>query len=116
MTMRSTLRHAVQLPATLVVGISELGCTVRNVSLGGVFIIGPTLTIGTHATLRFHAPTLPEIETAVVACWNTDDGTGLRFDGLRALDTYALAKFIRTSSRPTGRLSVDEILNSCKPL
>jgi hypothetical protein len=110
MTMRSTLRHPVHIPATLVLGISELGCWVRNVSLGGVFVVGPSLTIGTHAVVRFAAPTLPLIDAACVARWHTDDGTGLRFEGLRALDTYALAKFIRTSSRPTGRLHVSEIL------
>jgi hypothetical protein len=107
---RATLRYAVDLPGRLQLGGTLLACRIRNVSLGGVFVLGPTLTIGTRVLLRFAAPHVPHFEAACVARWHTAEGSGLQFESLRAVDTYALARFIRHASRPTSRLPTDAIL------
>jgi len=83
---------------------AEFACRVRNVSLGGVFVAGPSLTIGTRVVLVFGGTVLREIETSCVARWNTADGTGLQFDGLRAVETYAVQRFIRGLERATKPL------------
>ena len=110
MDSRTTLRYPVDLSATMTIGGSELACSVRNLSLGGVFVRGPSLTIGARVKLRFGGPKLPAIEVVCTSCWNTPDGSGLSFDGLHAVDTYTLAKFIRAASRATGRIPTDAIL------
>lgn len=90
-------------------------CTVHNMSLGGVFVRGPALPIETRVTLRFGLETLRDLEVACIARWSTADGTGLQFDGLRAADTYALAKFIRAHARATARTPVSDILRGVIP-
>jgi len=110
MDSRSTLRYPVDLQATLTIGGSDFKCSVRNVSLGGVFVRGPSLTIGTRVKLQFSGPKLPDIEAECTTRWNTEEGSGLQFDGLRAVDTYSLAKFIRAGSRATGKIPTDAIL------
>jgi hypothetical protein len=106
---RSTLRYPVDLTGTMILASTTLSCRVRNVSLGGVFVLGPTLTIGTRVQLHFGADDL-EIDSPCITRWNTDEGTGLQFEGLRAIDTYMLSKFIRKHSRATGRIPTDAIL------
>lgn len=110
MDSRSTLRYPVNLEATIQLGGSELSCRVRNVSLGGVFIRGPSLPIGTRVVLRFGGANLPDIEVACTTRWYTDEGSGLQFESLCAVDTYTLAKFIRASSRLTGKIPTDAVL------
>jgi hypothetical protein len=114
MDSRSTLRYAIDLPASMRLGTSELTsalpCRVRNISLGGVFIRGPILPIGTKVHLAFGGGPLETIEGPCTARWNTDEGTGLQFDGLRAVDTLSLSKFIRVCARMSGRIPTDAIL------
>src|SRR5688572_8152519 len=101
MESRSTLRHPVDLAATVTVNDTAIVCSVRNVSLGGVFVHGPSLSIGTRVRLRFGGWMLTEIEVECTTRWNTSEGSGLRFDGLRAAQTYALATFIAKASAPS---------------
>jgi hypothetical protein len=110
MDSRSTLRYPIDLPAVMTLGTTELPCRVRNISLGGVFVRGPTLPIGTHVHLAFGGGPLAEIAGPCTARWHTDEGTGLQFDGLRAVDTLALSKFIRVCARMSGRIPTDAIL------
>jgi hypothetical protein len=110
MDSRSTLRYPIDLPAAMIVGTTELPCRVRNISLGGVFVRGPSLPIGTKVHLAFGGGPLAEIEGMCTARWNTNEGTGLQFDGLRAVDTLALSKFIRVCARMSGRVPTDAIL------
>lgn len=72
----------------------------RNISLGGVFIeTEQTLPFGARLSLRFKVPTQSElIEVAGQVRWlEMDDGRlrglGVRFEGLRARDVWALNKF-----------------------
>jgi len=113
MDSRSTLRYAVDLQASISIGGgSPLTCSVRNVSLGGVFIRGPVLPSGTRVALTFGGDQAPEVEVTCTARWTMDDGTGLQFDGLATVDTHTLARFIRVAARPTGRIPTDAILRN----
>lgn len=107
---RSTLRYPIDLPARMRVGTTELSGRIRNLSLGGVFVVGPTLTIGTRCKLRFKAPYVDAFDHWCITRWTTADGCGLQFEGLQPIDTYQLAHFIRHASRVTGRLPTDAIL------
>ncbi len=80
-------------------GTSFSGQT-RNISLGGVFIeTEQTLPFGAKVMLRFKIPTQTEtIEVEGQVRWlEMDDGRlrglGIRFEGLRARDVWALNKF-----------------------
>jgi len=107
---RTTLRYPIDLPARLRIGETDLSCRIRNLSLGGVFIIGPTLTIGTRCRLRFKAPGVDAFDTWCIARWHTTEGTGLMFQALQPMDTHQLARFIRQASRDTMRLPTDAVL------
>jgi hypothetical protein len=104
MDSRSTLRFPLDLHGALAIDGSDgdVPCRVRNVSLGGVFVIGPHLTIGARAVVRFGGPGLSTIESPCIARWHDATGTGLQFEGLRAAETYALSKFLRAATRPTS--------------
>ena len=72
----------------------------RNISLGGVFIdTEQTLPFGARVTLTFSVPTQNEpIEVEGQVRWlEMEDGRlrglGVRFEGLRARDVWALNKF-----------------------
>ncbi|HEY7957662.1 MAG TPA: PilZ domain-containing protein [Polyangia bacterium] len=72
----------------------------RNISLGGVFIEGErSLPFGARVRLRFRVPTQSEpVEVDGQVRWvEMEDGQvrglGIRFEGLRARDVWALNKF-----------------------
>ncbi|MGE3543279.1 MAG: PilZ domain-containing protein [Kofleriaceae bacterium] len=109
MDSRSTLRYAIDLEGMIAIGNVQLACRVRNLSLGGAFIKGPCLTIGTRVVLRFGGHQLTEVEAPCTVRWHSLDGSGLAFDGLRAVDTSSLAKFIRSAARATGKIPTDAI-------
>jgi uncharacterized protein (TIGR02266 family) len=78
----------------------------QNISLGGVFIESAApLTIGTTVQLRFQLPTQPEpVEVAGDVRWvvkkgpGETSGIGIRFQGLRARDVWALNRFFQSST------------------
>ena len=77
----------------------------RNISLGGLYLESPTpLPIGTTVQLRFQLPTQPEpVEVAGDVRWvvkkdGAHNGIGIRFQGLRARDVWALNQFFQTSA------------------
>ena len=72
----------------------------RNISLGGVFIdTDQTLPFGAKVQLKFRVPTQSEpVEVSGQVRWLEMDegrlcGIGIRFEGLRARDVWALNKF-----------------------
>jgi len=78
----------------------------RNISLGGLYLESATaLPIGTTVQLRFQLPTQPEpVEVAGDVRWvikqegpNDKNGVGIRFQGLRARDVWALNRFFQSS-------------------
>ena len=107
---RTTLRYPIDFPARLRIGETDLSCRIRNLSLGGAFIIGPTLPIGTRCRLRFQAPRIDVFDAWCIARWTTPDGTGLMFERLAPMDTHQLARFLRSASRVTQRIPTDAIL------
>ena len=78
---------------------ATLAAETRNLSLGGVFIATDArLPYGARVQLRFQVPTLPqliEVGGQVRWCDSTEgaEGLGIRFDGLRAREVWALNKF-----------------------
>lgn len=110
MDTRSTVRYPIDLAARLRVGETELSCRIANLSLGGVYIIGPSLPIGTRCRLRFKGPQREPFDSWCIARWTTPDGCGLQFDSLHAMGTYQLARLIRQASRVTLRMPALERL------
>lgn len=107
---RATLRYPVDLPARVRVGETELTARVRNLSLGGVYLVGPALPSGTRCRLRFRTPRHDAFDQWCVARWTTAEGCGLEFEALQPLDAAQLARFIRPAWRPTERMPTDPIL------
>lgn len=100
---RATLRYPVDLPAQLQIGSAQLSARVRNVSLGGVLLIGPPLPVGTRCRLTFQAPNAEAIDLWCTTRWTRTDGCGLQFDAQQPIDTHQLAQVIRGASRVTNR-------------
>ncbi|HEX3697090.1 MAG TPA: PilZ domain-containing protein [Polyangia bacterium] len=77
----------------------------RNISLGGLYVeVQEAAAIGTAVQLRFVLPTQPEaIEVAGDVRWVVRKGPadpigiGIRFEGLRARDVWALNRFFQTA-------------------
>jgi uncharacterized protein (TIGR02266 family) len=92
---RTSERFARQLPIEYGTDGSWHEGTTRNVSLGGVFVECATrFAFGTKLTFRFRVPTQKEpIEVGGQVRWADHTGMGVRFDGLRARDVWALGKF-----------------------
>src|SRR5258706_15854799 len=104
---RSTCRYRVDIAAQVALDGAQLACSISNLSMGGAFVIGPVLTIGTRIELHFTAP--PHMEAFRSGCtarWSTEQGTGVVFDGLRALDAYALGELLRWLTLGAGPLVV----------
>ena len=100
---RATLRYPIDLTAQLEVGGAALSARIRNLSLGGVFLIGPTLPIGTRCKVTFRAPFGDAFALWCITRWTTRDGCGLEFEALQPLDTYQLASVIGSASRVVER-------------
>lgn len=77
----------------------------QNISLGGLYLDAPApLPIGVTVQLRFSLPTQPEaVEVAGDVRWvvkkgsGDESGIGIRFQGLRARDVWALNRFFQGS-------------------
>jgi uncharacterized protein (TIGR02266 family) len=77
----------------------------RNLSLGGLYLESAApLPIGTTVQLRFQLPTQPEpVEVAGDVRWvvkrgpGDSSGIGIRFQGLRARDVWALNRYFQSS-------------------
>jgi uncharacterized protein (TIGR02266 family) len=76
-----------------------------NISLGGLFLESATpLEMGATVQLKFKLPTQPEpVEVAGDVRWvvkkdAASAGIGIRFQGLRARDVWALNQFFQTSA------------------
>lgn len=77
----------------------------RNISLGGLYLESTSpLPIGTTVQLRFQLPTQPEpVEVSGDVRWvikkgaGDQSGIGIRFQGLRARDVWALNRFFQSA-------------------
>ena len=77
-----------------------------NISLGGLYLESASpLPIGTTVQLRFQLPTQPEpVEVAGDVRWlvkkegpGEKSGIGIRFQGLRARDVWALNRYFQSA-------------------
>jgi uncharacterized protein (TIGR02266 family) len=97
---RSDRRYDRRVPIDFSHEGSSFTAHTRNISLGGVFIeTEQTLPFGAKVSLKFKVPTQAEaIEVDGQVRWLEMDegrlrGLGVRFEGLRARDVWALNKF-----------------------
>ena len=97
---RSDRRYDRRVPIDFAHEGSSFSAHTRNIRLGGVFIeTDHTLPFGAKISLRFKVPTQSElIEVEGQVRWLEMDegrlrGLGVRFEGLRARDVWALNKF-----------------------
>lgn len=100
---RCDRRHDRRIPIDFVYEGHTFHARTRNMSLGGVFIeTDARLPFGARLQMRFRVPTQGEpidVNGQVRWCDSGDDasGVGVRFDGLRARDVWALNRFFNQS-------------------
>jgi uncharacterized protein (TIGR02266 family) len=97
---RSDRRYERRVPIEFGHDGTSFNAATRNISLGGVFIeTDQTLPFGARIAMKFHIPTQTEIiEVEGQVRWLEMEegrlrGIGVRFEGLRARDVWALNKF-----------------------
>jgi len=98
-------RYERQIPIEIVVEGKRLNGRSRNLSLGGMYLDAlEPLAMGAAVHLRFQLPTQPEpVEVAGDVRWIVQKpgvreiGMGVRFQGLRARDVWALNRFFQTA-------------------
>lgn len=91
---RIATRHPVSIPANVTAGGETVSCNLSNLSLGGAFLDHQRLPMGERVHLTFKVPGYDEtIATQSTVRWNTQDGIGVQFDGLRARDVWALNRY-----------------------
>ena len=100
---RTDPRYARRLDVEVVAGNHTYSATTGNISLGGVFIeTDVTFPLQSRLQIRFRIPTQPEpIEVTGEVRWlepggpNQTAGVGIRFQGLRAREVWALNRFFQ---------------------
>jgi hypothetical protein len=96
MEARRYHRRPVDLVAILTVdGGDPEACRFVNLSMGGAFVALRQLPHGTRVRLSFRIPLLDDdvVATGTVQ-WSEGACVGVRFDGLRARETWALGRFL----------------------
>jgi uncharacterized protein (TIGR02266 family) len=91
------------LDVEIIAGNRTHSATTGNISLGGVFIeTTETFPLQTRLQIRFRIPTQPEpIEVSGEVRWleqggpDQAAGLGIRFQGLRAREVWALNRFFQ---------------------
>jgi len=84
-------------------GTRLIGAT-RNISLGGIFVeVAEPVPVGTRLLVKFSIPTQPEvIEVLGEVRWidagsnKAVVGMGIRFEGLRAREVWALNRYFQS--------------------
>lgn len=91
-------RYECNLPVTLIHGEEEHVANATNVSLGGIYMVTmASLPYGTVVNVRFRVPALKEDATVEATVrWAKDDGLGVQFGSLRALEVWALNQYFKT--------------------
>lgn len=104
---RSDRRYERRVAIDLMHEGTSLSAHTRNISLGGVFIeTDSALPFGAKVSLKFRVPTQSEaVEVDGQVRWLEMEeghvrGIGIRFEGLRARDVWALNKFFES---PVGK-------------
>lgn len=104
---RTDRRYERQLPIDVVLDGKTLSTVTHNLSLGGVFVaLDHALPFGSKVRLKFRVPTQTEVtEVDGQVRWaEVEDGVvrgvGIRFEGLRARDVWALNKYFEKQDMP----------------
>jgi c-di-GMP-binding flagellar brake protein YcgR len=94
-------RFEYELAVTIVHGEEEIHAVSKNLSLGGMYVVTDVdLPYGTDVTVRFRLPALKEeTNCAATVRWKKDDGVGLQFGSLRALEVWALNQLYKQVTR-----------------
>jgi uncharacterized protein (TIGR02266 family) len=100
---RTDPRYARRLDVEILVGEQTRTATTGNISLGGLFVeTTKTFPLQTRLQVRFRIPTQPEpIEVLGEVRWiepgsaDQSAGMGIRFQGLRAREVWALNRFFQ---------------------
>jgi uncharacterized protein (TIGR02266 family) len=100
---RTDPRYARRLDVEIITGDRTLSATTGNISLGGVFLeTTEVFPLQSRLQIRFRIPTQPEpIEVIGEVRWidpggaNQVAGVGVRFQGLRAREVWALNRFFQ---------------------
>lgn len=94
---RSSTRHAVSIPGSLVIGGATTACTVLNLSLGGALVSATSrYAMGERVQISFRVPTVEEaIDVGATVRWADNQSVGIQFDGLRARDVWALNEYFK---------------------
>jgi hypothetical protein len=94
---RAHARHDFDVPVEVIVeGAARPGRSV-NISRGGIFVLTePLPEFGTRLQLRIRLPGIPEeCQIPCVVRWaKPGEGAGLQFEGLRAIEAWALGKLL----------------------
>jgi uncharacterized protein (TIGR02266 family) len=101
---RTDPRYERRVEVEIVAAGKNYRVTTRNLSLGGMFVdIDEPLPEQTTIQVRFKVPTQPEmVDVAGEIRWvergapGKPSGMGIRFQGLRARDVWALNRFFQT--------------------
>ena len=99
---RTDPRYARRLDVEIVSGNRTYSATTGNISLGGVFVeTSDSLPLQSRLQIRFRIPTQPEpIEVTGEVRWiepggaDQAAGMGIRFQGLRAREVWALNRLL----------------------
>lgn len=75
---------------------AEYHAVTQNISLGGMYLVTEApLKYGAEVSLRFRLPTLKEqTECTGTVRWKKDDGLGVQFGSLRALEVWGLNQLL----------------------
>jgi hypothetical protein len=90
-------RHEISMPVVIECGSVEANGLTRNIGLGGMFIFTDLdASYGTPVIVRLRLPSFAEesLFEAVVR-WNEEDGLGVQFGSLRALEVWGLNQLFR---------------------
>ena len=100
---RTDPRYSRRLDVEVIAGEQKCAATTVNISLGGLFVeTTEAFPLQTRLQVRFQIPTQPEsIEVAGEVRWvepggpEQPSGMGVRFQGLRAREVWALNRFFQ---------------------
>ena len=100
---RTDPRYARRLDVEVIAGDQRFTATTGNISLGGLFVeTTQTFPLQTRLQVRFQISTQPEaIEVTGEVRWvepggpEQPSGMGIRFQGLRAREVWALNRFFQ---------------------